>query len=142
MPATPQSKVLAKFFEEIGEKCGEILAKFFADFRPSISREMAAKNFTKNPRHFPQCTKLSFFHCCNSGALGAQGAPEKFEKEKLVFNSHPLKEKKDRDKTGYPNIRGSRIKRKAANRLVQHGREWLPLSNLSASFLTISIAAI
>ena len=39
MPAIPRSEVLAKFFEEIGEKCGEILAKFFADFRPSISRE-------------------------------------------------------------------------------------------------------
>ena len=30
-PAIPQSEVLAKFFEEISEKCGEILAKFFAD---------------------------------------------------------------------------------------------------------------
>ena len=50
--AIPQSEVLAKFFEEIGEKCGEILAKFFVDFRPSIPGKMAAKNFTKNPQRF------------------------------------------------------------------------------------------
>ena len=70
MPAIPQSEVLAKFFEEIGEKCGEILAKFFADFRPSISRENGRKKFTKNPRHFPRCTKLSFFTAATLGALG------------------------------------------------------------------------
>ena len=62
VPAIPQSEVLAKFFEEIGE----ILAKFFADFRPSISREngRASTFFTVH--------QIKFFHCCNSGGLGAQ----------------------------------------------------------------------
>ena len=56
-PVIPQSEVVATFLEETGETCGEHLAKHFADFRPSIYREMGAKKFTKNPRHFPQCAK-------------------------------------------------------------------------------------
>ena len=71
MPAIPQSEVLAKFFEELGEKCGEILAKFFADFRPSISRENGRKKFhSQIPRHFPRCNKLSFFTAATLGASG------------------------------------------------------------------------
>ena len=72
VPATPQSEVLAKFFEEIGEKCGEILAKFFADFRPSISRENGRKNIHEKSSTFSTVHQIKFFHCCNSGGLGAQ----------------------------------------------------------------------
>ena len=32
--------------------------------------KMAAHNFTKNPRHFPRCTKLSFFTAATLGASG------------------------------------------------------------------------
>ena len=69
-PAIPQSEVLAKFFEEIGEKCGEILAKFFADFRPSISRENSRKKFHEKSSTFSTVHQIKFFHCCNSGASG------------------------------------------------------------------------
>ena len=61
MPATPQSEVLAKFFEEIGEKCGEILAKFFADFRPSISRENGRKKFHEKSSTFSTVHQIKFF---------------------------------------------------------------------------------
>ena len=72
VPAIPQSEVLAKFFEEIGEECGEILANFFADFRPSISRENGRKSFHEKSSTFSTVHKIKFFHCCNSGGLGAQ----------------------------------------------------------------------
>ena len=72
VPAIPQSEVLAKFFEEIGEKCGEILAKVFADFRPSISRENGRKKFHEKSSTFSTVHQIKFFHCCNSGGLGAQ----------------------------------------------------------------------
>ena len=72
MPAIPQSEVLAKFFEEVGEKCGEILAKFFADFRPSISKENGRKKIHEKSSTFSTVHQIKFFHCCNSGGLGAQ----------------------------------------------------------------------
>ena len=37
-PAIPQSEVLAKFVQEMGEKYGEDSVNVFADFRPSIHR--------------------------------------------------------------------------------------------------------
>ena len=94
----PQSEVLAKFFEEIGEKCGEILAKFFADFRPSISREMAAKNFTKNPRHFPTVYQIKFFSLLQ--LWGPQGPIS------YLQNRYPVRG--TRDNAG-PGITGSGI---------------------------------
>ena len=72
VPAIPQSEILAKFFEEIGEKCGEILAKFFADFRPSISRENGRKKFHEKSSTFSTVHQIKFFRCFNSGGLGAQ----------------------------------------------------------------------
>ena len=44
-PVIAQSEVLANFLQETGEKCGEHLAKHFADFRPSISRKHGRKKF-------------------------------------------------------------------------------------------------
>ena len=61
MPAIPQSEVLVKFFEEIGEKCSEILAKFFADFRPSISRENGRKKFHEKSSTFSTVHQIKFF---------------------------------------------------------------------------------
>ena len=66
VPATPQSEVLVKFFEEIGEKCGEILAKFL----PSICRENGRKKFHEKSSTFSMVHQIKFFHCCNSGGLG------------------------------------------------------------------------
>ena len=50
VPVIPQSKVLAQFLQETGENCGELSAKFFADFRPSISRDNRRKKFHKKIR--------------------------------------------------------------------------------------------
>ena len=146
MPAIPQSEVLAKFFEEIGEKGGEILAKFFADFRPSpdppilaffdflaffvfrfsllslavflpfprisgvprrekpllfwgkalafskkarvggsgsISRENGRKKFHEKSSTFSTVHQIKFFHCCNSGGLGAQGLSKNLVQKSL-----------------------------------------------------------
>ena len=43
---------------------------FFPDFRPSISREMAANIFTENPRHFPLCANKLFLIAPTLGAEG------------------------------------------------------------------------
>ena len=54
-----------------GEKCGEILANFFADFRPSISREGGRKKFTQTPPHIRTSNSTgpgpTFFHCDTLG---------------------------------------------------------------------------
>ena len=71
MPAIPQSEVLAKFFEELGEKCGEILAKFFADFHPSISRENGRKKFHEKSSTFSTVQQIKFFF--TAATLGASG---------------------------------------------------------------------
>ena len=55
MPIVLQSKIQLKFltwqFQETGEKCSEVLAKFYGDFRPSISRENGRKKFHKYSPH-------------------------------------------------------------------------------------------
>ena len=52
MPIIPQSEIQVKcfkdIFKEIDGKCGEILAKFSVDFRPSISREIGHEKFHTN----------------------------------------------------------------------------------------------
>ena len=74
MPAIPQSEVLAKFLQEIGEKCGENLAKFFADFRPSISRENGRKKFHEKSSTFSTVHQIKFFFTAATlGALGPNG---------------------------------------------------------------------
>ena len=65
MPVIPQSEVLTKFVQEIREKCREILANIFADFRPSISRENGRKQF--NIKKILGILLIKFFHSCNSG---------------------------------------------------------------------------
>ena len=43
MAKSPESEIMAKFFADMGEKCGERMATFFADFRPSSSRKSGRK---------------------------------------------------------------------------------------------------
>ena len=62
MPAIPQSEVLAKCLQEIGEKCSEILANFFAD------SSFNQKKSRKNPRHAPK--NVFFFTAATLGAGG------------------------------------------------------------------------
>ena len=57
MRKSPESEILAKFFTDMGEKCGEKMAKIFADFRPSISRKSGRKHFTKNWRQIRLAVK-------------------------------------------------------------------------------------
>ena len=61
----------AKFLRNFSKRS----AKFWRNFSQisvlQFPGKMAAKNFTKNPRLFPRCTKLSFFTAATLG-LGAQ----------------------------------------------------------------------
>ena len=50
-----------RIFANIGEKCGEKLAKFSPIFVLQLPRKVGAKNFTKNPRLIPQAMKQNFF---------------------------------------------------------------------------------
>ena len=63
MPKGPKSEILAKFFADMGEKCGEKLAKYFADFRPSISRKSGRKKFHEKLATNSAGREIKFFHC-------------------------------------------------------------------------------
>ena len=64
----------AKFLRHISKRSAKNAAKFWRNCSQSFVLQfpgkMAAKNFTKNPRHFPRCTKLSFFTAAPLGASG------------------------------------------------------------------------
>ena len=47
MLKSPESEILAKLFADMGENCGEKMAKKFADFRPSISQEKWAQTISR-----------------------------------------------------------------------------------------------
>ena len=55
----------AKFLRNFSKRSAKNAAKFWRNFSQifvlQFPGKMAAKNFTKNPRHFPRCNKLSFF---------------------------------------------------------------------------------
>ena len=59
----PPEQSSCEILQEIGEKCGEHLARFFADFRPSISREDGC-----NKIHEKSSTFSSFFTAATLGA--------------------------------------------------------------------------
>ena len=64
MNVMPESEIQANFFADPGEKRGEILAKYFTDFRPGHFQEKWPQEFsTKNPPQFSKREeKKSFFH--------------------------------------------------------------------------------
>ena len=62
MKEIPESEIQAKFFADTGEKCGEILAKIFADFRPLISRKRGRKKFHEKSSTFSTRDETKFFH--------------------------------------------------------------------------------
>ena len=96
MPVVTQSKIRVNFsacqFQKTGEKRGEILAKFIADFRPSISIQNSARNFTQIP-HIKTSNSTGyepkFFHC---GTLGVGGPTGK--RQTYTGTSPPLFSKK------------------------------------------------
>ena len=57
MGKSPESEIQAKLFADIGEKCGENLAKMLQIFVLRFPGKMGARNFTKNPRNFSRATK-------------------------------------------------------------------------------------
>ena len=61
-----------QIFADVGEKCGENLAKKFADFRPSISRrkKFHEKSSTDSTSH-----EIKFFHRETLGAWGHNHVP-------------------------------------------------------------------
>ena len=70
MPKSPESEILAKFFANVGEKCGEKMAKYFADFHPSISRKSGRKKFPEKLATNSAGREIKFFHRETLGVWG------------------------------------------------------------------------
>ena len=70
MPKSPESEIPAKFFANMGEKCGEKMAKNFADFRPSISRKSGRKKFHEKLATDSAGREIKFFHRETLGVWG------------------------------------------------------------------------
>ena len=62
MPKSPESEIAAKIFADMGEKCGEKMAKYFADFRPSISKKSGCKKFHEKLATNSAGREIKFFH--------------------------------------------------------------------------------
>ena len=62
MPKNPESEILAKFFDDMGDKCGEKMAKFFADVRPSISKKSGRKKLHQKLATNSAGREIKFFH--------------------------------------------------------------------------------
>ena len=69
----PQSP-RAKFLRNVSKRSAKNPAKFWRNFSQifvlQFPGKVGARKFTKNPRHFPRCTKLSFFTAASLGASG------------------------------------------------------------------------
>ena len=70
MPKSPESEILANFFADMGEKCGERMAKIFADFRPSISRKSGRETFHEKLATNSAGREITFFHRETLGVWG------------------------------------------------------------------------
>ena len=75
VPKSPESKIPAKFFADMGEKCGEKMAKFFADFRPSISKKRGRKKFHEKLATNSAGREIKFFHRETLGVGGQEREP-------------------------------------------------------------------
>ena len=69
-PQSPRAKFLRSFSKRSAKNAAKFWRNFSQIFVLQFPGKMAAKNFTKNPRHFPRCTKLSFFAALTLGASG------------------------------------------------------------------------
>ena len=75
----PRAKFLRNFSKRSAKNAANFWRNFSQIFVLQFPGKMAAKNFTKNPRHFPRCTKLSLFTAATLGASWAQhfdGSPD------------------------------------------------------------------
>ena len=66
----PQERNSGKFFADMGEKCGEKMAKFFADFRSSIFRKSGRKKFHEKLATNSAGREIKFFHRETLGVWG------------------------------------------------------------------------
>ena len=87
MPKRPESEILAKFFADMGEKCGENLAKTFADFCPSISRKIGRIKFHEKSAATFTSHEIEFFHCETLGAWGHKLLDEATAKKTLAMQA-------------------------------------------------------
>ena len=69
-PQSPRAKFLRNFSKRSAKNAAKFWRNFSQIFVLQFPGKMAAKIFTKNPRHFPRCTKLSFFTAATLGASG------------------------------------------------------------------------
>ena len=79
----PQSP-RAKFLRNFSKRSAKFWRNFSQIFVLQFPGKMATKIFTKNPRHFPRGTKLSFFTAATLGALGPKN-PGAFPKAGVIF---------------------------------------------------------
>ena len=61
---------MAKKFADVGEKRGENLAKFLADFHPSVSKKSGRKTFHEKSSTNSTSHETKFIHCETLGAWG------------------------------------------------------------------------
>ena len=66
VPAIPRAKFLRNFSKRSAKDAAKFWRNISQIFVLQFPGKMAAKNFTKNLH------QIKFFHCCNSGGLGAQ----------------------------------------------------------------------
>ena len=69
----PERFKLRNFSKRSAKNAAKFWRNFSQIFVLQFPGKMAAKNITKNPRHFPRCTKLSFFTAATLGASGPKG---------------------------------------------------------------------
>ena len=69
-PQSPRAKFLRNFSKRSAKNAAKFWRNFSQIFVLQFPGKMAANNFTKNPRHFPRCTKLSFFTAATLGPSG------------------------------------------------------------------------
>ena len=77
MLKSPESEIQAKFFADMGEKCGEKMANFFADFRPSISKKSGRKKFHEKLATNSAGREIKFFHRETLGVWGHNKSAQK-----------------------------------------------------------------
>ena len=66
----PERSFCENFWKSSAKNAAKFWRNFSQIFVLQFPGKMAAKDFTKNRRHFPRCTKLNFFTAATLGALG------------------------------------------------------------------------
>ena len=88
-PQSPRAKFLRNFSKRSAKNAAKFWRNVSQIFVLQFPGRMATKNFTKNPRHFPRCTKLSFFTAATLGASGPKKKQEFQRTSKVATGKGP-----------------------------------------------------